>query len=217
MEKLSAQAEEILETLWIATVEEHQAGYPLTDLDAGAEDAALQELIRRAYVETRSGRIYLRKEGRPEAAMTVRRHRLAERLMMDILDIQGEKGNDQACEFEHLLHEGVDRKICTLLNHPATCPHGKPIPPGPCCEEARRQGTAGVVPLTEVRAGQAGEIAYLAISDGQKMQKMMSMGVLPGNRLELIQRFPSYVFKVGNSQFAVDDVLAREIHIRDER
>lgn len=217
MEKLSAQAEEILETLWITTVEENQAGCLLADLDCAAEDAALLELIRRAYVENRAGRIYLRKEGRPEAAMTVRRHRLAERLMMDILDIQGEKGDDQACEFEHLLHEGVDRKICTLLNHPATCPHGKPIPPGPCCEEARQQGAAGVVPLTELRAGQAGEIAYLAIGDGQKMQKMMSMGVLPGNRLELIQRFPSYVFKVGNSQFAVDDVLAREIHIRDER
>lgn len=217
MDKLSAQAEEILETLWIATVEQNQVGCLLTEIDAGIEDAALQELIRRAYVEARADRLYLRKEGRPEAEMTVRRHRLAERLMMDILDIQGEKGNDQACEFEHLLHEGVDQKICTLLNHPTTCPHGKPIPPGPCCEEARKQGTAGVVPLTELKAGQMGEIAYLAISDGQKMQKMMSMGVLPGNRLELIQRFPSYVFKVGNSQFAVDDVLAREIHVRDER
>lgn len=217
MDKLSAQAEEILETLWIATVEQNQVGCLLTEIDAGIEDAALQELIRRAYVEARADRLYLRKEGRPEAEMTVRRHRLAERLMMDILDIQGEKGNDQACEFEHLLHAGVDQKICTLLNHPTTCPHGKPIPPGPCCEEARKQGTAGVVPLTELKAGQMGEIAYLAISDGQKMQKMMSMGVLPGNRLELIQRFPSYVFKVGNSQFAVDDVLAREIHVRDER
>jgi DtxR family Mn-dependent transcriptional regulator len=40
---------------------------------------------------------------------------------------------------------------------------------------------------------------------------------LPGNQLELVQRYPSYVFKVGNSQFAVDDMLAREIHIRDLR
>ncbi len=217
MEKLSPHAEEILESLWIATVEEDEVGCLLSDLDLGDEDAALNELVRLAYVETRADRLYLRKEGRPEAEMTVRRHRLAERLMMDILDIQGEKGNDQACEFEHLLHEGVDTKICTLLNHPITCPHGKPIPPGPCCEEARKKGEPGVVPLTELKAGQSGEIAYLAISDAQKMQKLMSMGVLPGNRLVLVQRFPSYVFKVGHSQFAVDDVLAREIHIRDER
>jgi DtxR family Mn-dependent transcriptional regulator len=215
MEKLSPHAEEILESLWIATVEEHAIGCLLGDLEPAKDDAALNELIRRAFVEKRGDRLYLRKEGRPEAAMTVRRHRLAERLLMDILDIQGEQGNNQACEFEHLLHEGVDTKICTLLNHPTTCPHGKPIPPGLCCEEARQKGEVGVVPLTEMKAGQAGEIAYLAINDGLKMQKLMSMGVLPGNRLELVQRFPSYVFKVGNSQFAVDDVLAREIHIRD--
>lgn len=217
MSKLSPHAEEILESLWIATVEEKQVGCLLSEIDLGPDDEALAELVRLAYVETKADRLYLRKEGRPEAEMTVRRHRLAERLMMDILNIQGAEGNDQACEFEHLLHEGVDTKICTLLNHPTTCPHGKPIPPGTCCEEARRKGGGGVVPLTELKAGQAGEIAYLAISDGEKMQKLMSMGVLPGNRLELVQRFPSYVFKVGNSQFAVDDVLAREIHIRDER
>ncbi len=217
MEKLSPHAEEILESMWIATVEEKQVGCLLSDLDLGPDDSALTELVRLAYVETRADRLYLRKEGRPEAEMTVRRHRLAERLMMDILDIQGAEGNEQACEFEHLLHEGVDTKICTLLNHPTTCPHGKPIPPGSCCVEARSKGETGVVPLTELKAGQSGEIAYLAISDGQKMQKLMSMGVLPGNRLELVQRFPSYVFKVGHSQFAVDDVLAREIHIRDER
>ena len=216
MHKLTPQAEEILEALWIATVEEKQVGCLLSELELGEQNDALGELVRMAYVETKGDRLYLRKEGRPEAEMTVRRHRLAERLMMDILDIQGAEGDDQACEFEHLLHEGVDTKICTLLNHPTTCPHGKPIPPGTCCEEARRKGEGGVVPLTELKPGQSGEIAYLAISDGQKMQKLMSMGVLPGNRLELVQRFPSYVFKVGHSQFAVDDVLAREIHIRDQ-
>jgi DtxR family Mn-dependent transcriptional regulator len=112
------------------------------------------------------------------------------------------------------LHQGVDTKICTLLNHPTTCPHGKPIPPGSCCEEARQQGSPGIVPMTELKSGESGEIAYLAASDGKKMQKLMSMGVLPGSELELMQSFPSYIFKVGHSQFAVDDSLAREIHIR---
>ncbi len=210
MTKLSAKAEEILESLWITTVEGDEVGCLLSALDA----EGLDELVQLAYVETKGERLYLRKEGRPEAEMTVRRHRLAERLMMDILDIQGAEGNEQACEFEHLLHEGVDTKICTLLNHPTTCPHGKPIPPGKCCEEARQAGTAGIVPLTELKSGEAGEIAYLAASDGKKMQKLMSMGVLPGSELELLQSFPSYIFKVGHSQFAVDDSLAREIHIR---
>lgn len=216
MQKLSPKAEEILESLWVTTVEGDEVGCLLTalDLQDGQQDEGLCELIQLAYVEARADRLYLRKEGRPEAEMTVRRHRLAERLMMDILDIQGDEGNEQACAFEHLLHHGVDTKICTLLNHPTTCPHGKPIPAGSCCEEARQKGALGVVPLTELKSGEHGEIAYLAASDGKKMQKLMSMGVLPGSELELMQSFPSYIFKVGHSQFAVDDSLAREIHIR---
>ncbi|MDB4470854.1 metal-dependent transcriptional regulator [Deltaproteobacteria bacterium] len=214
MERLSPKAEEILESLWIATVEGDEVGCLLTVLQVAPGDEQLLELEGRAYVETRGERLHLRKEGRPEAEMTVRRHRLAERLMMDILDIQGDEGNEQACAFEHLLHQGVDTKICTLLNHPTTCPHGKPIPPGTCCEEARQTGAPGIVPLTELKSGENGEIAYLAASDGKKMQKLMSMGVLPGSQLNLVQTFPSYIFKVGHSQFAVDDTLAREIHIR---
>lgn len=217
MAKLSQKAEEVLETLWIATVEHGEVACLLTDLELQSGDETLQELERLAYTEVRGERLYLRKEGRPEAEMTVRRHRLAERLMMDILNIQGDEGNEQACEFEHLLHQGVDTKICTLLNHPTTCPHGKPIPPGKCCEEARQAGEVGVVPLTELTSGQSGEIAYLAANDDKKMQKLMSMGVLPGNRLEVVQTYPTYIFKVGHSQFAVDDALAREIHIREAK
>ncbi len=170
MQKLSPKAEEILESLWITTVEGDEVGCLLSalDLQDGTQDKGLAELIAQAYVELKKDRLYLRKEGRPEAEMTVRRHRLAERLMMDILDIQGDEGNEQACAFEHLLHQGVDTKICTLLNHPTTCPHGKPIPPGTCCEEARQQGSQGVVPLTELKSGEAGEIAYLAASDGKR-------------------------------------------------
>ncbi len=214
MERLSENAEEILESLWVMTVERDNVGCLLTSLKVKSDSEELKELVQCAYVEVRGDRVYLRKEGRPEAQMAIRRHRLAERLIMDILGIQGAEGNKQACEFEHLLRQGVDTKLCTLLNHPTTCPHGNPIPPGECCVEARRQGEPGIVALTELKSGESGEIAYLAASDDKKMQKLMSMGVLPGIQLTLAQKFPSYIFKVGHSQFAVDDVLAREIYIR---
>jgi len=214
IDRLSESAEEILESLWVMTVEGDNVGCLLSSLQLEADAPALQELLNCAYVEVHGERVYLRKEGRSEARMTVRRHRLAERLTMDILGIAGAEGNAQACQFEHLLRQGVDTKLCTLLNHPTTCPHGNPIPPGHCCIQARQQGEPGIVPLTEVKQGDGGEIAYLALTDDKKMQKLMSMGVLPGSRLSLVQKFPSYVFKVGHSQFAVDDSLAREIFIR---
>lgn len=215
--KLTAKAEEILEALWIATEEEGQASADFAALGIEADDSGLAELLGLGYVAAQGERVSLRPEGRGEARMTVRRHRLAERLMMDILDIQGASGNDRACEFEHLLHHGVDTKICTLLNHPATCPHGKPIPPGSCCEQARADGGVGVVALTELRPGEPAEIAYLAAGDVRKMQKLMSMGVLPGTSVTLLRTYPSYIFKVGQSEFAVDEDLAREIFVRKER
>lgn len=215
--KVSAKAEEILEALWIVTEEQGQPAADFAALGIEADDQGLAELLEVSYVEVLGERVRLRREGRDEARLTVRRHRLAERLMMDILDIQGPSGNDRACEFEHLLHHGVDTKICTLLNHPTTCPHGKPIPSGSCCEQARADGAVGVVALTELKPGDPGEIAYLAASDVRKMQKLMSMGVLPGTSVTLMRTYPSYIFKVGQSEFAVDEELAREIFVRKER
>jgi DtxR family Mn-dependent transcriptional regulator len=214
--KVSAKAEEILEALWIATEEQGQPAADFAVLGIDADDQGLAELLGMIYVEVHGSRVRLRPEGRDEARLTVRRHRLAERLMMDILDIQGQSGNERACEFEHLLHHGVDTKICTLLNHPATCPHGKAIPPGTCCEQARATGEVGVVALTELKPGEPGEIAYLAATDVRKMQKLMTMGVLPGTSVTLLRTYPSYIFKVGHSEFAVDEELASEIFVRRE-
>jgi len=214
--KLSDKAEEILESLWIAIEEEGDTAASFERLGIDAENEGLAELSEHALVEVRGERVSLRPEGRPEAQMTVRRHRLSERLIMDILDLKGAPGEERACEFEHLLHHGVDTKICTLLNHPTTCPHGKPIPPGTCCEEARMAGNVGVVPLTEVLPGERAEIAYLATTDNKKMQKLMSMGVLPGNHISLERAFPTFVFRLGHSEFAVDAQLAREIFVRKD-
>lgn len=211
---VSPKAEEILERLWILTEEQGDNAAHLDAFNIGADDEALAELQRLAFVELKGDRLYLRNEGRGEARMTVRRHRLAERLMMDVLDYKGAQGDERACEFEHLLRHGVDTKLCTLLNHPTTCPHGKPIPPGECCREARSQGNVGVVALTELKAGEAGEIAYLSTDDEKKMQKLMSMGVLPGSDLRIVRTYPTYIFKVGHSEFAVDTEMAREIFVR---
>ena len=212
--KLSEKAEEVLEALWVAVEEEGQAFLDPEKMAFPVDDPVYRELTGQALIEVRQGMVYFRPEGREEGKVTIRRHRLAERLMMDVLNIRGDEGEDKACQFEHLLNEGADVKVCTMLNHPATCPHGKPIPPGACCDDARAQGDLGIVPLTEFKSGQQGEIAYIQTEDNKKMQKLMAMGVLPGNKITLVQSFPSYIFRVGYSEFAIDTNLAREIFVR---
>ncbi|HBB17341.1 MAG: transcriptional regulator [Syntrophus sp. RIFOXYC2_FULL_54_9] len=211
--KLSEKAEEILEAMWTAIEENGEGFAEMGKIGVAVDDPALDELTRFALIEKKEGRIYFRPEGRSEGRRTIRRHRLAERLIMDVINIRGESGDSKACQFEHLLNEGMDAKVCTMLNHPDTCPHGKAIPAGDCCLEAKRSGDLGVVPLTELTSGEEGRIAYIQTEDNKKMQKLVAMGVLPGNSIQLIQSFPSYIFRVGYSEFAVDAKMAREIFI----
>lgn len=210
---LSEKAEEILEALWVAS-EEGRNYCHIDDLQIVRDDPAYRELTGQALVELKDERVYLRPEGKEEGRKIIRRHRLAERLIMDVLNIPGKTGDDKACQFEHLLQEGVESKVCTTLNHPVTCPHGKAIPPGDCCLEARDRGDLGVVSLTEMKAQERGEIAYLQTTDSSKLQKLMALGVLPGNSIQLLQAYPTYVFRVGFSEFAIDEAMARDIFVR---
>jgi len=213
-EKLSEKAEEILEKLWMEVEEEGNVFTDLEKISLSLDEPVFRELTDLALIEVKEGRVALRPEGKEEGRKIVRRFRLAERLMMDVFNIRGEAAREKACQFEHLLNEGVDTKVCTLLNHPSTSPHGKPIPPGECCVEAQRSGNLGVVPLTELKPNEEGEIAYIQTEDNKKMQKLMAMGVLPGNCIRLKQTFPSYIFSVGFSEFAIDTSMAREIFVR---
>jgi Mn-dependent DtxR family transcriptional regulator len=85
--------------------------------------------------------VELTPRGHQRAADIIRRHRLAERLFTDSLAMDSETEiEQQACKFEHILSPEATDKICTFLNHPRTCPHGAPIPPGPCCGRRAEAG-----------------------------------------------------------------------------
>jgi len=89
--------------------------------------------------------VELTPRGRQRAADIIRRHRLAERLFTDSLALDSESEiEQQACKFEHILSPEATDKICSFLGHPRTCPHGAPIPPGPCCGRTANIETAGV-------------------------------------------------------------------------
>jgi putative ABC transport system ATP-binding protein len=90
--------------------------------------------------------VELTPRGRQRAADIIRRHRLAERLFTDSLAMDSETEiEQQACKFEHILSPEATDKICSFLGHPETCPHGAPIPPGPCCTSRRSVETVSVV------------------------------------------------------------------------
>ncbi|NIA21772.1 MAG: transcriptional regulator [Anaerolineaceae bacterium] len=173
----------------------------------------MKDALSAGLVLLESGEYRLTSDGRAAGRDVVRRHRLAERLLRDVLAAGGEHMEEAACRFEHTLLNGLDDKICTLLGHPTSCPHGKSIPEGDCCRKARADHIAEVTPLCDGKPGLKGIVAYLSTRDNREVQKMMAMGVLPGTDIELIRRFPSYVFQLGYSQFTVDKQLAEIIYV----
>ena len=220
--ELSDQADEVLEILWVRQQEGGATAVTLGELKLGENSShdptqvarVVAELVSAGIIWTDEGQAGLTEKGRPSAANAVRRHRLAERLMADVLETKDSMLEDTACRFEHLLHRGLDERVCTLLGHPKTCPHGKPIPPGKCCRQAVRSGMRLVLRLADMEPGEDGRIAYLHTSENRELQKLMSLGILPGISVKLAQKFPSYVFQVGQSQFAVDEAIARQIYVR---
>ena len=211
--ELKETAEEILETLWIRTKEAKRKLLPAAEL-GGGENPAVRQLMKTGLVGLQDGQLKLTEKGMPEASNVVRRHRLAERLLEDVLDTHGVLLDEKACKFEHLLDKGLDDAICTLLGHPRVCPHGNQIPSGQCCLERQAEAQQVVASLAELDRGQEGKIAYIYAPEASKLQKLISMGILPGAPIKLMQRFPSYVFQVRHTQFAVDRELADAIYVR---
>ena len=216
--ELSEDAQEILEKLWTALEEERRDSATINDLELGKQASGLTELMDRKYVLASGDLLELTAEGRKQAEIAIRRHRLAERLLNDVLATKHNALEENACKFEHLLHEGIDDSICILLGHPKVCPHGKPIPPGECCR-SREEARSGrlVAALADLNPGQNGKIAYVQSRQSEEIQKLMAIGILPGTQIGLIRRYPSYVFEVGNTQYAVDRNIANLIYVRLER
>ena len=205
---ISPEVEELLEALYVHEVEKGQ--YPLgeTVKNGSAEAVSLN------FVEASGKEYKLTDAGRLKGQSVLRRHRLAEMLLKNVFAVGPGHIEEDACRFEHVLHDDVEEKVCGLLGHPTHCPHGKEIPQGDCCKRAQTDQIKEVRPLCDGAPDAEGFVAYLATQDNRQVQKLVAMGILPGAGVKVIRRFPSYVFQVGYSQFAVDRSLAELIYVR---
>ena len=133
----------LLEQIWIcgeegkpAQVNRLHATGPAGQLPVVPEEPSTRVLGRMSdlhLVDLQNGEVQLTSAGSRRARDVVRRHRLAERLFKDTFAIDDAEVHNQACKFEHIISPELDRRICTFLGHPKTCPHGNPIPAGACC------------------------------------------------------------------------------------
>lgn len=215
MERTTEKIEEALEKLWINT---HESGKPVTscpELVEVAGDDGLADLQKTGYVESTAEGCRLTPAGDDEGRKVVRRHRLAEKLLSEVFGIEAGEMEEVACLLEHNIRAGFEDKICMLLGHPTTCPHGRRIPPGDCCTRKHAAGDE-VIPMARLKKGQRGKVAYLQGMDQHTLKSMTAMGILPGVVVTVKQTFPSFLFELGNSEFAVDAQVAATVFVRIE-
>lgn len=209
--------DEILEHIW--THEEEFQSHVDKDMVARwigptAVETVLADMERRGLVRIYNSLIVLSATGRKEAELVIRRHRLAERLLKDVLDVGHEAMDSTACEFEHFLSEEVTTSICTLLGHPVRCPHGKVIPPGECCQREKKTLRPLILPLNELSPGEEGKVAYMTTKFHHRLDRLSSLGLLPGTSIRVHQKQPTLVVFIGETQLALDEDTARDIYVR---
>ena len=181
--EVTATVEEYLENIFKLQQERGRArtkdlaeriGVTLGTVTNMVEDLEHQSLvIHESYKGVR-----LTEQGRRLALDVVRRHRLSERLLTDILKMPMSKVHKAACELEHSLSEDVIKSLEKALGHPKTCPHGNPIPTrcGGIIEE-------GSVPLTSLGSGDTGLVVKITEEGEDLLQHLSAMGTVPGSSL----------------------------------
>ncbi|HOX11937.1 MAG TPA: metal-dependent transcriptional regulator [Spirochaetia bacterium] len=171
----------------------------------------IESLSRQGCLEVRGDEVAFTDPGRERARRLIRAHRLAELLVRDILGVPDFEAG--ACELEHLADTKVVDGICTLLGHPACCPHGLPIPRGDCCRAGAREVTSVVVPLTELEPGKVGRVVFLEASDEREIRLLGTSQIRPGTELRVRQRRPCYVVDTGTAAVALDEAVAATVKV----
>ena len=183
-------------------------------LEEGVNPQIYSRLLSLNFVREKGEEITLTEEGEKLARDITRRHRLAERLLSDVLALHSHLIDPNACKLEHIISLEVADSICTLLGHPAECPHGSPIPKGACCESVAETVEPIIASLDKFSAGSKGKIAYLALQNHPDLHRLLSLGLVPGTLFNLHQTFPTHVIEVGETTIALEQEIAEKIFVR---
>ena len=204
------ERDEHIEQLWYMKEKRTDSIDVLKNIMSDGFDAdIIDELVSEDMVKIKAeNKIALTEKGRGYARQLIRAHRLAERLLYDVLGGDYESG---ACEFEHIVTPELVDSICILLGHPRACPHGMPIPEGQCCKNSSRTAQSSVIPLTELEVGQSAKVAYINSKSDQQLHKIDNLRIRPSVVVTLHQRYPAYVVECEGSNIAMDEEIASNI------
>lgn len=183
-------------------------------VSAPAVSETVKRLEREGYLTMDLGRVlHLTPSGRAYATSMLRKHRLAEVLLVDVLKVPWALVHEEACRLEHAISDTLEKHLVALLDDPGTCPHGSPIPGS---ANAPVEGP----PLEKLSAVPVGGACTVRRIDEHlqtlvpQMRALEQAGLLPGSSVVVRETADGQlVLDVGGAPVALDRAVAAEVYV----
>jgi DtxR family Mn-dependent transcriptional regulator len=174
----------------------------------------LDRLRTEGYVSRTGRKISLTKRGHAIAQSVIRKHRLAERLLVDVIGLPWHLVHEEAGRWEHVMSDDVEARLVKLLGDPSTCPHGNPIPGS----ANRAAAPSPQVRLAEALPGQTVRFERLTEAveqDGASLRYLDDAGFIPGTTATVTTRGPdgTLVLDVGGRSLALGRDLCQRLFV----
>ena len=174
----------------------------------------LKKLAAEGYVEqVARGEVRLTQKGLEVGVRVVRRHRLAERLLTDVLGMAWDEVQQEACMLEHAISENVERRLIDVLGDPKECPHGLPIPPKDLSDPQRDS-----VPLAQVDIGSSAVVRGVTHEVPEMLRYLGEVGLRPGAQVHVHAKAPlggPLTVEVQHKRHAISLELARMVLVSE--
>lgn len=175
----------------------------------------LKKLAKDGYVEqVARGEVSLTREGLAVAVRVLRRHRLAERLLTDVLGMPWDEVHAEACMLEHAISDRVEKQLLTLLKDPQTCPHGQPIPP----RDLSAPPSIGE-PLAQAPVGSRAKVQSVTEELPEILRYLAEIGLKPGVEITVAGKAPlggPMTIKIKGKEHAISLELAGLVTLRTQ-
>ena len=158
-------------------------------------------------------------EGRRQATSVMRKHRLAECLLIDVIGMEWEEVHIEACRWEHVMSDSVERRIATLLGSPTSCPHGNPIPGlDELGSSAHAEEMIGLTTMKAAARRGGRDVIVRRISeqiqpDADIMRDLRSAGIQPGRTVRLAPESKGLTLTTDDGTTTIDGTTARHVFV----
>jgi len=208
----TATLEEYLETIYKLSEKGTVRPTPIAEalgVSGPTVTVTLRRLEAAGYVVREGNDVVLTDAGKTLALDIVRRHRISERFLVDVLGLPWDEAHEDACRLEHALSPRVLAALEEFLENPEVCPHGHPIPTA----EGSIASVSGA-PLCDFEAGDSVRIVQVSEDDDAMLAYLGSLGMFPGTRVRVCEVAPfngPLMVDVDGSTYAIGREVADRI------